>query len=171
MLRRLLQRIGAAPLALRAAPPMLVPAAELLPRFREGGGGSAAAIALTRGQVDALDHLVEDDAGWARLCDLVARAGDPWNADDWPLGFDPLMLCAALCDDVAFECVRCPVGERQDGWSCAHPRSLFGFVLTLVAAGERSRLRRHLEDVRAVLGGHARWDPSTAQRSAVVRDS
>ncbi len=164
MLRRLLQRIGSAPLALRAAPPTLVPAAELLPRFREGGRGASAAIELTRGQLDALDHLVADDAGWTRLVELVARAGDPWNADDWPLGFDPLMLCAALCDDVAFECVRCPVGERQGGWSCAHPRSLFGFVLAVVAAGDRPRLRHHLEDVRAVLDGRARWDPSTARR-------
>lgn len=164
MLRRLLQRFGPAPASLPPAP-RLVPARVLLPQFRERGRGREAAIALTRGQLDALEHVVDDDEGWTRLCEIVRRAGDPWNADDWPDGFDPLMLCAALCDDVAFECVRCPVGERQAGSSCAHPSSLFGFVLGLITKGERARLRTHLHDVRAVLDGRAQWDlPTTTRR-------
>lgn len=149
----------------RPSPPALVPAAELLPRFRAAGRGRAAAIALTHAQLDGLAHVVADDDGWTRLRAMVLRAGDPWNADDWPDGFDPLLLCAALCDDVAFECVRCPVGERQGGSSCAHPGSLFGAVLPWIVAGDRSRLRAHLDDVRAVLDGRARWDVATATRS------
>ena len=147
-----------------------MPAAELLPRFRAAvrsrgaADRRAAAIALTHAQLDGLAHLVADDDGWSRLRALVRRAGDPWNADDWPDGFDPLLLCAALCDDVAFECARCPVGERQGGSSCAHPRSLFGFVLALITAGDRSRLGAHLDDVRAVLDGRARWDVASATR-------
>ncbi len=166
MLAQLLSRLGgsARPANSPAPGPRLVPAAVLVPQFRARGGGPATARIVTAAQLDGLQALVATDQGWARLCELVARAGDPWNSDDWPDGFDPLMLCAALCDDVAFECVRCPVGQRQGGSSCAHPQSLFGYVLTLVARGDRPQLVVHLEDIRAVLSGTARWDPAGMRR-------
>lgn len=163
MLRQLIRRLGGTTPG-PAAQPRLFPAVEVVRRFRAAAGGKGSALALTRGQLHALRELVATDAGWSRVCELVARAGDPWNADDWPEGFDPLMLCAALCDDVAFECVRCPVGQRQQGSSCAHPQSLFGYVLTLVARGDRSRLLVHLDDIDAVLDGTSRWDMAAMRR-------
>jgi hypothetical protein len=129
----------------------LVPATEVVARFRRDGGGPALALSRTRAQVAALRALVQDERGWARVRELVARAGDPWNADDWPDGFDPLLLCAALCDDVAFECARCPVGQRQDARSCAHPQTLFGSVLTMIARGDRAALLDHLRTIDEAL--------------------
>ncbi|MBC8073590.1 MAG: hypothetical protein IAG13_35035, partial [Deltaproteobacteria bacterium] len=126
--------------------------------------GAARANQLALAQVAALRELIEHQGGWARLQELVARAGDPWNADDWPDGFDALMLCAPLCDEVAFECVRCAVGQRQGGMSCAHPRSLFGRVLPLIMHGDRAALREHLHTIEAVLHGAARWDPALERR-------
>jgi hypothetical protein len=163
MLDRLRRALtGAQPRAIAAA--QLVPARELVARFRSGGATRANAIASTLAQVTALRELVDDPRGWARVRELVARAGDPWNSDDWPDGFDPLLLCATLCDLVAFECVRCAVGERQGGMSCAHPTSLFGRVLPLVMHGDRERLREHLGTIESVLRGEARWDPALERR-------
>ncbi len=154
MLLRVLRRV-LAPVR-ETSPPhaRLVPAVELVARFRAARGGPPLALALTRAQVEAARTLVQDERGWQRLQDLVARAGDPWNADDWPDGFDPLLLCAALCDDVAFECVRCPVGQRQDGRSCAHPQSLFGALLPMLLHGDRNAVvdrLRVIDDLLATL--------------------
>jgi hypothetical protein len=153
---------GSSPAAIASG--ALIPARELVARFRGEGGGAARASALTEAQVRAMLAQVLDEPGWARLGELVARAGDPWNADDWPDGFDPLMLCAPLCDHVAFECVRCAVGQRQGGMSCAHPRSLFGRLLPLVMHGDRSRVLEHLHTIAAVLRAEARWDPAHERR-------
>ena len=154
MLVRLLRRALATSHASTrlAARGRLVPATELVARFRGAQGGRTFALALTGEQVAALRALVQDEHGWLRLRELVARAGDPWNADDWPDGFDPLVVCAALCDHVAFECARCPVGERQSGRSCAHPQTLFGSVLPMILRGDRTALLEHLQTIDAVLG-------------------
>jgi len=151
MLLRVIRRVLAPAQATAPAAGRLVPATELVARFRAARGGPTLALSLTRAQVEAARALVHDEHGWQRLQDLVARAGDPWNADDWPDGFDPLLLCAALCDDVAFECVRCPVGQRQDGRSCAHPQSLFGSLLPLLMRGERAAVADHLRAIDDLL--------------------
>jgi hypothetical protein len=158
MLLRVIRSVLAPTRAPAPTAARLVPAVELVARFR-AARGPAFALALTRAQVDAALALVNDERGWQRLQELVARAGDPWNADDWPDGFDPLLLCAALCDDVAFECVRCPVGQRQDGRSCAHPQSLFGSLLPLLMRGERAAVAdrlRAIDDVLDVLASPRR---------------
>ncbi len=94
---------------------------------------------------------MDNDASWARLQEIVRRARDPWNADDWPLGFDALLCCVPLCTDVDYECARCPVGRTQDGMSCAHPESAFGAIWGLVERGDRDGLRARIERLERLL--------------------
>lgn len=119
--------------------------------YREAGADLRAALDGSLAQVRGLRAEVDDDARWDALVELVRRTGDPWNADDWPLGFDPLLCCVPLCTHVAYECARCPVGVRQDGMACAHPTSHFGRIGQLVAAGDRPGLIVHLERLEALL--------------------
>ena len=136
--------------------PRLRGSVDVVERWRADGGGPEAALRWSLRQVEGLRREVDDPKRWARLVQLVARTGDPWNAEDWPYGFDPLVLCAPLCADVSFECARCPVGKRQDARACAHPHTLFGLVGEHVRTGDRDRLRAHLahlEEVLRELGG------------------
>lgn len=120
-------------------------------RYQEDGANRAAAIAGTRRQVAGLRYEIADDARWARLVTMARQIGDPWNADDWPLGFDGLVVAVPLCTDVSFECARCPVGQRQDGRSCAHPKSAFGRIGDLVRRDDRDGLRAQLDSIEALL--------------------
>jgi hypothetical protein len=136
----------------------LRPSTEVIERYRAEGADSAAALRGARQQLEGLQRELDDDEGWARLVLMARQAGDPWNADDWPLGFDALVCAASLCAHVSFECSRCPVGRRQDGRSCAHPNSAFGRIGGLVRAGRREALREHLEALARLLE-QAQSDP------------
>lgn len=136
----------------RAEPgPRLVPSTQIIRRYREEGGDEPAALRGALAQLAGLRRELADDERWARLVRMVRETGDVWNADDWPAGFDPLVCAAPLCDRVAFECARCPVGQRQGARSCAHPDTAFGRVGQLVAAGRRDALREHLDQLEALL--------------------
>lgn len=126
-------------------------ATDILARFHESGGEATAALRLTRDQVAGLQREVEDDERWPRLVEMARRIGDPWNADDWPLGFDPLVCCVPLCARVDYACATCPVGQRQGNMSCAHPSSLFGQIGDLVRRGDRDALLRYLRETDAIL--------------------
>jgi hypothetical protein len=136
----------------------LRPGVEVIERYRAEGADPAAALRGARQQLEGLRHELDDDDGWARLVRLARQAGDPWNAYDWPLGFDALICAASLCAHVSFECTRCPVGRRQDGRSCAHPESAFGRIGGLVREGRREALREHLDALERLLE-QARSDP------------
>ncbi|MCH9680704.1 MAG: hypothetical protein K0V04_04650 [Deltaproteobacteria bacterium] len=82
---------------------------------------------------------------------MARQAGDPWNADDWPLGFDALVCAAPLCADVSFECARCPVGQQQQGQSCAHPESAFGRIGVLVRQGRRDAVLQQITRIEEIL--------------------
>lgn len=129
----------------------LLPATEAIARYRRHGGDSAAAIGEVRRQLRGLRRELADDERWARLVRMARQAGDPWNADDWPLGFDALVCAIPLCTHVSFECAGCPVGRRQEGRSCAHPTSAFGRVGDLVRRGDRAALVEHLAAIEAIL--------------------
>ena len=111
----------------------------------------AAALDGSRQQLAGLRRELDEDDRWERLVRLARQAGDPWNADDWPLGFDALVVPIPLCTHLSFECARCPVGQRQDGRSCAHPDSAFGRVGELVRRGDRDGLRAWLDELRTRL--------------------
>jgi hypothetical protein len=136
---------------LGAQGPRLRPAGEAVERYRQRGADEAAALAEVRQQLAGLRRELDDDERWDRLVRLSRQAGDPWNADDWPLGFDALLCAIPLCTHVSFECARCPVGRQQDGRSCAHPGTAFGRIDELVRRGDRPRLREHLDVLEARL--------------------
>lgn len=132
---------------------------EVIERYREEGADAAAALRGAGLQLEGLRHELDDDDRWARLVHLSRQAGDPWNAYDWPLGFDGLVCAASLCADVSFECARCPVGRRQGERSCAHPDTAFGRIDMLVREGRREALREHLDALERLLD-EARSDPA-----------
>lgn len=133
------------------APSRLLPAGEAIERYRRAGGDEAAALAGFRQQLAGLRRELDDDARWERLVLMARQIGDPWNADDWPLGFDALLCAIPLCTHVAFECTRCPVGRQQEGRSCAHPSTAIGRIGDLVRRGDRPALREHLDRFEAQL--------------------
>jgi hypothetical protein len=148
LLNRLLRRPAPDP---RAQGPRLRPAGEAIERYRRGGTDQAAALEAVRQQLAGLRREVDDDERWDRLVRLARQAGDPWNADDWPLGFDALLCAIPLCTHVAFECARCPVGMQQEGRSCAHPGTAIGRIGELVRRGDRPGLREHIGGLEARL--------------------
>jgi len=149
VLRRLIKGLRQAqPEASRE--PKLLSGEAVVEQWRAEGGTASGALALTLTQLDGLAAHVRRDSGWARLQTLVARAGDPWNAFDWPSGFDPLIVCAPLCQRVAFECTRCPVGQAQ-GRSCSDPVTDIGTILGMIGRAEREALLLHLAQLRAHL--------------------
>lgn len=131
--------------------PRLRSAEEALARYRDQGADLAAALDGSRQQLAGLRRELDEDDRWERLVRLARQAGDPWNADDWPLGFDALVVPIPLCTHLSFECARCPVGQRQDGRSCAHLDSAFGRVGELVRRGDRDGLRAWLDELRTRL--------------------
>lgn len=131
--------------------PRLLPAGDAIDRYRAAGATEATAVTGARQQLAGLRRELDDDARWDRLVRLSRRAGDPWNADDWPLGFDGLLCAITLCTHVSFECARCPVGRRQDGRSCAHPSTAFGRIDDLVRRGDRAGVREHLDALEVML--------------------
>jgi hypothetical protein len=131
----------------------LYSATDVVARWRGEGGHAEGAIRWTLRQLDALRCEVEDEARWQRLVLLVVKTGDVWNAEDWPYGFDPLLVCAPLCANVRFECERCPVGRRQSAMSCAHPQTMFGRIGEHVRRGERELLLAHLRSIEGALAG------------------
>lgn len=131
-----------------SAKPTLLPAQTIVDRWRARGSGPEVAIRLSLDQLRGLRILVDDDAGWERLTRLLVRsAGDSWLAHDWPEGFEPMMLCAALCRLVDYECARCRIGQEQDGRSCVNPASAFGRVGVFLADGDRTGLSRYLGEL------------------------
>jgi len=148
LLQRLLRRSGQAPVAPLCR---LRSAGEAIEQYQQGGASEATALAVSQQQLAGLRREVDDDARWDRLVRLARQAGDPWNADDWPLGFDALVCAIPLCTHVAFECARCPVGRQQEGRSCAHPGTTFGRIGELVRRGDRPSLREHLDELQARL--------------------
>lgn len=148
LLTRLLRRPSPLP---SHSPSRLRPAGEAIERYRQQGGDEAAAIEGAREQLAGLRRELDDDERWERLVLMARRIGDPWNADDWPLGFDALLCVIPLCTHVAFECARCPVGSEQAGRSCAHPSTAIGRIGDLVRRGDRPALREHLDLLEARL--------------------
>ncbi|MEX1362839.1 MAG: hypothetical protein AB1Z98_06920 [Nannocystaceae bacterium] len=146
LLRRLLERSSPPP-----AGPRLRPAGEAIERYRDRGGDPAAALEGARAQLLGLRHELDDDPRWDRLVLIARQIGDPWNADDWPLGFDALLCVITLCTQVSFECARCPVGRAQQGRSCAHPSTAVGRIGDLVRRGDRQGLRAHIDQTIARL--------------------
>jgi hypothetical protein len=132
-------------------PRRLLAARRVIGRWRADGGDGRSALRWTLRQVEGLRTEVDDPARWKRLSELVARTGDPWNADDWPDGFDALLCCVPLCHHVDYECKRCPVGKQQASMSCAHPTSAFGRLGELVRAGDRDSVRQHLDHLESLL--------------------
>lgn len=130
----------------------LRPAGESVERYRQQGATEAAALAEVRQQLAGLLREIDDDERWNRLVRLARQIGDPWNADDWPLGFDALLCAIPLCTHLSFECARCPVGRQQEGRSCAHPRTAIGQIGELVRRGDRDGLRVQLDELEARLG-------------------
>jgi hypothetical protein len=123
----------------------LLPAQTIVDRWRALGSSPEAAARLSLDQVRGLRALVDDDAGWRRLTRLLVRSrGDSWLAHDWPEGFEPMMLCAALCRVVDYECARCRIGQEQEGRSCVNPASAFGRVGVFLADGDRAGLSGYL---------------------------
>lgn len=151
LLTRLLRRPSPPPSPARS-PVRLLPTGEAIERYRQQGGDEAAALAGTRQQLAGLRRELDDDERWERLVLMARQIGDPWNADDWPLGFDALLCVIPLCTHVAFECARCPVGLQQEGRSCAHPTTAIGRIGHLVRLGDRPALREHLDPLEARLG-------------------
>ncbi|MEM7156863.1 MAG: hypothetical protein AAF799_28695 [Myxococcota bacterium] len=135
----------------KARPIRLRSAEDCVQRYRSAGADDKAAIEGARRQIAGLRHEIADDARWARLVTMARQIGDPWNADDWPSGFDGLLCAITLCTHVSFECARCPVGRRQDGRSCAHPNTAFGRIGDLVRRDDRSGLRSQLDSIEAIL--------------------
>lgn len=129
----------------------LLPASEIKARLQCDGITDATARKWTLHQLAGLRREVDGDASWLRLCELVRRAADPWNADDWPLGFDALLCCVPLCTLVSFECKRCCVGQQQGGMSCAHPQSAFGTIWGRIHDRDRDGLRDHLARLERLL--------------------
>jgi hypothetical protein len=126
-------------------------ATDIVAQWRADGGDAGAAVRWTLRQVEGLRREVEDEVRWNRLVLLVAKTGDVWNAEDWPYGFDPLVVCAPLCADVSFECERCPIGRQQAARSCAHPQTMFGRIGEQVRHGERELLLARLRAIEGVL--------------------
>lgn len=150
LLHRLLQRRAAAPPAADAVA-RLRPAGEAIAQYRQRGADEAAALDGFGEQLAGLRRELDDDARWDRLVLMARQIGDPWNADDWPLGFDALLCAIALCTHVSFECGRCPVGRQQEGRSCAHPSTAVGRIGELVRRADRAGLRAHLDALEARL--------------------
>jgi hypothetical protein len=139
---------------------------QVVDAWRGDGADPAAARAWTRHQVAACRALLSSDVGWQRLqaAFQCGRGLDSWLATDWPSGFDELLLCAPLCQLVAFECARCTIGARQGSLSCAHPNTVFGRIGALLASGDRQGLINHLEQVEVMLDEEQDriWDLATA---------
>ena len=129
----------------------LLPAADIVERYRRGGADERAAIDGTLTQIRGLREEIESEKRWKALVELARRIGDPWNADDWPLGFDPLLLCVPLCTNVDYECARCPIGQRQDDQSCTHPTSHFGRLGDLVRRADHPALLAALDSLEQTL--------------------
>lgn len=129
----------------------LVAAPQAIARYHEHGSTQGAAIDGALRQLQGLSAEVDDDTRWARLIRLARDIGDPWNADDWPLGFDGLLCAIPLCTHVSFECARCPVGQRQGERSCAHPTTAIGKLGDFVRRGDRAGLRTHIAAITAML--------------------
>lgn len=127
----------------------LLPHAQIIDRWRQSGSDLQTARAFTLAQVEAFAEIVADDEGWEFIKE--ARHEDSWLNFDWPNGFDELLLCAPLCRLVDFECAQCPVGQRQNNYSCSHPDTLFGRVGLLLKAGDREGLRKQIEAIKSVL--------------------
>lgn len=158
-LRALLRRIGS-PREARGdgdgpaeatAPTRLSSAVAIEARLRREGGDLGAALRCGHAQIAGLLAEIDDDIRWARLRELARRIGDPWNADDWPLGFDALLLVVPLCKRVDYECGQCPVGRRQEGRSCAHPQTRIGSLGALIRGGDREEVRNRLDELAAEL--------------------
>lgn len=151
LLQRLRLRPAPPPRPAAPAGPRLRPADEAVERYRQHGATEAAALAEVRQQLEGLRREMDDDARWDRLVLLARQIGDPWNADDWPLGFDALLCAIPLCTHLAFECARCPVGRQQEGRSCAHPSTTIGQIGDRVRRGDRDGLRELLDGLEARL--------------------
>lgn len=133
-------------------------AQQVIAAYEAAGKTPTAALSQARAQVAGLLEHIADDERWSHLVRLARDVGDPWNADDWPLGFDAMVLVVSQCTHVAFECARCPVGQRQAKNSCAHPTTLVGQIGDAVRRGDRSAARRllsALDDVLAEAATHA----------------
>lgn len=151
MIRSFLRRLLTGPGSGRDGPTLL-PAQTIVDRWNALGSTPDAAVRLSLDQVRGLRAIVDDDAGWGHLTQLLIRSGgDSWLAHDWPEGFEPMMLCAALCRLVDYECARCRVGREQEGRSCANPASAFGKVGQLLANADRKGLAAYLGELEGRL--------------------
>ncbi len=122
-------------------------------KWLEMGGGLDNALILTKQQLKGFEKIVSSDQRWAGLLEIASRGrlNDPWLAADWPSGFDELVLCVPLCKLVDWECAKCTIGSRQNGFSCANDNSLFGLIGVLVEKRDRAALLEHLKKIELML--------------------
>lgn len=134
---------------------------QIIEEWQNAGGTGESARKLTIEQVDRFVKIVKDDKLWLKLLEAFkqGRAHDSWLAEDWPRGFDELVICAPLCKYVEWECAKCYVGTRQKNYSCANDDSLFGYIGALLSLENRELLIRHLQNVENLLtNDELYWD-------------
>lgn len=135
---------------------------EVFSKWQKQGADFDSAVIITKEQVAALEKIVNDDRSWEKLIEISmrGRVEDAWLAQDWPEGFDELVVCVPLCKLVEWECAKCTIGSRQKNFSCSHDNSLFGYIGTLVSNNDREGLVNHLQKVKLMLEDFSlSWDP------------
>ena len=133
----------------------------IIEKWQAGGSSKEAATELTLEQVEALRDIVNNDKDWNKLLEIFrkGRSHDSWLAEEWPAGFDELVVCAPLCKYIDWECAGCFVGKRQNNFSCANDDSLFGYIAVLLQIENRELLKEHLEKIKNLLtNDNVKWD-------------
>lgn len=122
-------------------------------KWIESGSTLESAKELTISQICALQKIINDDKYWIKLIKIFenGRKLDSWLAQDWPYGFDELVLCVPLCKFVDYDCNKCKVGKRQENNSCSNENTLFGWISVLINENKRSELYEHLEAIKELI--------------------
>lgn len=134
---------------------------QIVKKWQEKGSTKESAKKLAIEQVEELAEIVNNDKSWLKLLEIFrsGRVEDSWLANDWPNGFDELIVCAPLCKYVDWECGKCFVGNRQNNFSCANDDSLFGYIAVLITLENREMLKDHLLKIRNLLtNDNIYWD-------------
>ena len=134
---------------------------KIIALWQNKGSNKEAAVQLTLQQLEAFEHIVNNDDMWKKLLEIFrhGRAYDSWLAVDWPEGFDELVLCAPLCKYVEWECAKCYIGKRQNNFSCANDNSVFGYIAVLLSIENRELIREHINKIKNLLANSdLNWD-------------
>ena len=133
----------------------------IVQKWQAGGSSKEYAKKLTLEQIEALEAIVGNEKDWTKLVEIfrMGRAHDSWLAEEWPAGFDELVICAPLCKYVDWECARCFVGRKQKNFSCANDDSLFGYIAVLLHMENKELMKEHLEKIKILLANdEIYWD-------------